>query len=329
MIPYSPPEEEAPIAHRDSPLQSALTLIKAVAGKATTVFLQGESGTGKEVLAHYLHRLSPRKNHAFVAVNCAAIAPTLLEAELFGVKKGAYTGASQDRLGRIRQAQGGTLFLDEIGDMPLEAQTRLLRVLQEKKVGPIGCDEEYPVDFRLVCATHRDLRREVAAGKFREDLFYRLHVFAVTIPPLRERRQDIPLLLTHFLQAWLSAEEAAKALLSFPDSLREYAFPGNVRELRNMAERFAVLSSLGQGWDAGMQTGFRGHPAVKSISPEGLPSHAAGALPNSRISDHRLLQALEACGWHRENTAKSLGICRRTLQYRIARWNRSQKVLYI
>lgn len=318
-----------------SPLEPCLLLLRAAAKTEASVFLRGESGTGKEVLSRYLHWHSARRNGPWVAINCAAIAPSLLEAELFGAVKGAYTGALAHRPGKIRQAHGGTLFLDEIGDMPLEAQSRLLRVLQERRVCPVGGDEEIPVDFRLVCATHRDLKREIERGVFREDLFYRLHVLPISVPALRERPEDIPGLVHRFLSLWLNEEAAAKGLASLPASLRSYRFPGNVRELRNLAERYAVHAGLGQGWleaMAGLHAESGPRATTDRDADRAQAAHSSKpvqALPNSRLNDESLLQALKQCGWHRARAAQSLGISKRTLQYRLARWNREPGLLYI
>ncbi len=318
-----------------SPLESCLLLLRAAAKTEASVFLRGESGTGKEVLSRFLHRHSARAAGPWVAINCAAIAPSLLEAELFGAVKGAFTGALAHRPGKIRQAHGGTLFLDEIGDMPLEAQTRLLRVLQERRVAPVGGDEEIPVDFRLVCATHRDLRREIERGTFREDLFYRLHVLPISVPALRERPGDLPGLMRHFLSLWLNEDAVTKALATLPGSLASYPFPGNVRELRNLAERYSVHTGLGQGWPeamAGLEPDPVSHVSEKGATKEPQRGQVPGlglACPSSRLGDESILQALKQCGWHRARAAQILGISKRTLQYRLARWNREPGLLYI
>ncbi len=222
--------------------QSVRDLIARVAGSPSTVMITGESGTGKEVVARSLHDLSPRRNAHFVPVNCAAIPKDLLESELFGHRKGAFTGASSDRVGRFELAHGGTLFLDEIGDMSLDMQVKLLRVLQERSVDPVGGLRPVPVDVRVVAATHRDLESEIAAGRFREDLYYRLNVLPVHTPPLRERADDIPVLLGHFAKR--HAHSGHKPIQFADDFLRlmtAYPWPGNVRELGNLVDRFSVL----------------------------------------------------------------------------------------
>ena len=222
--------------------QSVRDLIARVAASPSTVMITGESGTGKEVVARSLHDLSPRRNANFVPVNCAAIPKDLLESELFGHRKGAFTGASSDRVGRFELAHGGTLFLDEIGDMSLDMQVKLLRVLQERSVDPVGGLRPVSVDVRVVAATHRDLESEIAAGRFREDLYYRLNVLPVHTPPLRERADDIPVLLGHFAKR--HAQSGHKPIQFAEDFLRlmtTYPWPGNVRELGNLVDRFSVL----------------------------------------------------------------------------------------
>lgn len=319
-----------------SPLEHALRLAQVAARSQCPVFIRGESGTGKEVMAHYLHSQSSRSQKPFVAVNCAAIPESLIESELFGHRKGAFTGAISDHLGKFRLAEGGTLFLDEIGDMPLEIQTRLLRVLQEKTVSPVGDNREYKVDFRLICATHRDLRAEVRAGRFRQDLFFRLDVVEIALPPLRQRSQDIPVLLEHFLTRQLPAEKVCQALKNFPPSLLQYAFPGNIRELKNWVERFLVMSELGWGWSevvnvdeninliCDYQTLTNTLPTPVHTSLIAKSAHARTTdddtrFRNSRVSDSEIYHALNECGHHRAKASNLLGISRRALQYRLAK----------
>ncbi len=306
-----------------SPLEASLRLADAAARWDCPVFLRGESGSGKEVMARYLHARSARAARAFVAVNCAALPHGLIESELFGHRKGAFTGAASDTPGRFRQAEGGTLFLDEIGDMPLEVQTRLLRALQEKKVSPVGEGREYAVDFRLICATHRDLRREVREGRFREDLFYRILVVEIRLPALRERPADIGPLTRHFLAGMLPEKEAEKAWSDFPPAFLSLPFPGNVRELRNLVERYCVQRDLGGGWpDAALAAMDRDTEAERADSlpdppvPKKLPR---GRVRNSRLSDGEILHALDVCGHHRARASILLGITRRALQYRLAK----------
>jgi transcriptional regulator with GAF, ATPase, and Fis domain len=299
----------------DSPMEKILDMAIAVAKRDSPVLLQGESGTGKEVLANILHAHSSRSGGPFMAVNCAAISHGLIESELFGHKRGAFTHAVSDRPGNIRMADGGTLFLDEIGDMPLELQARFLRVLQEKKVRPVGGDEEKSVDFRLVCATHRDLEDEVRLGRFREDLYYRLRVLEVRLPPLRERVVYIPFLLRTFLAEMDSPESVDAAMAELPDSIMTHPFPGNVRELRNLAERYIALRSMGFGWEHTLNT--RPRRAPSSASP--VATAERPGIRNSRLQDEEVIEALEACGFHRGLAAARLGVTRRTLQYHLER----------
>jgi transcriptional regulator with GAF, ATPase, and Fis domain len=225
-------------------LRETMAQVAAVASRNSTVLLLGETGTGKEMIARAIHARSPRAHRALVKVDCAALAPTLIESELFGHVRGAFTGATRERPGRFEQAHGGTVFLDEVGDIPLELQSRLLRVVQDREVDPVGGARPVTVDVRIIAATRRDLREEVAAGRFREDLYYRLAVVPILLPPLRDRLDDIPLLVRHFLAKHapgrsdrMQASDAAVARLTRHD------WPGNVRELENLVERAVVLGA--------------------------------------------------------------------------------------
>ena len=229
----------------DSPaIRRALAQVELVAPAGTTVLILGETGTGKEVIARAVHNLSPRKERTFVKVNCAAIPSGLLEAELFGHERGAFTGAINQKIGRFELADRGTLFLDEIGDIPLELQPKLLRVLQEQEFERLGSNRTQRVDVRVVAATNRDLSRLVADREFRSDLYYRLNVFPIQIPPLRERREDVPLLVRYFVQNF--SRRLNKTVEYVPadamDALVNYAWPGNIRELENLIERAVLLS---------------------------------------------------------------------------------------
>lgn len=238
-------EDEGLVGQSDA-MVSLRQLIKRLAPLPSTILLQGESGVGKEVAARALHSQSPRASQPFVAVNCGAIAQELIESELFGHVKGAFTGANDSRNGLFFYAHGGTLFLDEVGELSGPAQTKLLRVLEERRIRPVGSEREMPVDVRVVAATNRDLAAEVQAGRFRRDLYFRLEVMTLSIPPLRERREDIPLLARHFMH--LLAPQLGLPPLAMPvavvDALLAYPWPGNVRELKNYLERSLILAGF-------------------------------------------------------------------------------------
>lgn len=223
-------------------------LIETIAHSNSTALITGESGTGKELVAQALHAHGPRAQGSFVPINCGAIPRELIESELFGHRKGAFTGAFNHRVGRFELAEGGTLFLDEIGDLPLDMQVKLLRVLQERRILPVGADSEVPIDVRVVAATHKDLEAEVSAGRFREDLYYRINVLPIATTPLRERSEDVLDLLKHYAN---HHAQASKASLSFTprmlDLLTAYDWPGNVRELSNLMDRLSTLFP-GSGW---------------------------------------------------------------------------------
>jgi two-component system, NtrC family, response regulator GlrR len=235
----------AGIITRSAVIEDLLSEAKLVAGSEASVFIHGESGTGKELLASAIHKASARAKRPFVAVNCSAIPEPLLESELFGHSKGSFTGATRDHRGLFQAADGGTLFLDEIGDMPLAFQAKLLRVLQDMQVRPLGSTEAVPVDVRVISATHRNLEEEMAAGRFREDLYYRLNVVTLEIPPLSDRREDIPLLASHFLNQL--AEKSGKRIKGVSpealDVLVRAPWPGNVRQLYNVMEQAVALST--------------------------------------------------------------------------------------
>ncbi len=229
---------------RDPEMQKICRMVEKVAPSSATVLIHGESGTGKELLARALHELSPRRESRFVAINCAAIPETLLESELFGYEKGAYTGAAKQTLGKIETANGGTLFLDEIGDLPMSLQAKLLRFLQERVIERIGGRQEIPVDVRIVCATHESLKEQISEGKFREDLYYRLAEITVDVPPLRARTGDASLLAHAFVHKF-AGEQGRPAMTILPDAaaaIEAYAWPGNVRELENVIKRAVIMA---------------------------------------------------------------------------------------
>jgi transcriptional regulator with PAS, ATPase and Fis domain len=299
---------QAQILHApDSPFALLLRSLRTASRLDSTVLILGESGTGKEICARHLHECSRRAEGPFVALNCAAIPASLLESELFGHERGAFTGAHTQRSGRFEQAHAGTLFLDEIGELSLPAQAALLRVLQERRVCRIGGAEEIEVDFRLVAATHRDLWAMVQAGTFRQDLYFRVHVVAFRVPPLRERMEDIPYLAKGLLSR-ISARLREPSPRLDPAGLQEmmrYDWPGNVRELENMIERYVALHPTGVRLQDLVEDGRRrqSRPPVDPLARE----------------REALRELLSRHGGHRERAAEELGISRRALTYRLQR----------
>ncbi|WP_298270908.1 sigma-54 dependent transcriptional regulator [Geobacter sp.] len=303
-------------------------LIEKVAPSMANILILGESGTGKELVARAIHYNSPRKNKPFVAVNCGAIPETLMESELFGHKKGSFTGAIGDRAGLFEQAEGGTLFLDEIGEVPLQLQAKLLRVLQEKEFRRIGGIADQKADVRIVAASNRNLEEQVRENSFREDLFYRLNVVQLQMPPLRERSDDIPLLVNHFFRKYLptphDGEFVTPAALKL---LMSYAFPGNVRELENLVERCAVLGNHeidvaclpSQVRGTQLQSGASCDEFV--IPPEGMDLE--GYLDG--IEKKILLQALDRSGGVKKKAAELLGLTFRSFRYRLAKFGMDEE----
>lgn len=290
----------------DSPsIREVLGLAQKVALSNTTVLLQGENGTGKELLARYIHNQSPRRDKPFIAVNCAAIPLELLESELFGHEKGSFTGAFNLRKGRFELAHQGTIFLDEVGDLPLAVQAKILRVLQEREFERLGGNETIRVDVRIVGATNQDLVKLVRENKFREDLYYRLNVFQIFLPPLRQRREDIPVLADHFLKYF--CRETKKNLAGFtPEviaSMLNYSWPGNIRELQNVIERAVVVAS-GKTVDNIMLQDISSHPERLSGIPADVPWEDAQRL----FKKEYLERALGSHDWNQRQTAKTLKI---------------------
>ena len=295
-------------------LRQVLKQVETVAPTASTVLIRGETGTGKELIARALHELSPRKDRTFVKLNCAAIPTGLLESELFGYEKGAFTGAISQKIGRFELANRGTLFLDEVGDIPPELQPKLLRVLQEQEFERLGGTKTIKVDVRLIAATHRDLGKMVADGRFREDLFYRLSVFPVMLPPLRERRDDIPRLVRHFTQGF--ARRVGRRIESIPtavmDALVRYSWPGNVRELQNVIERAVILSS-----GKSLHVPLGDLPSMDTQAPA-PPAGAPVTLADAE-REH-VVGALRETGWivgGPKGAAARLGMKRSTLQQKM------------
>jgi len=296
-----------------------------IAPSRATVLLRGESGTGKELLAQRIFEGSPRAGKPFIKVNCAALSESLIESELFGHEKGAFTGALQRRPGRFELADGGTIFLDEVGDLPLPVQVKLLRVLQEMSFERVGGLETLSVDLRVIAATHRNLEKAIADGLFRQDLYYRLNVVPLYIPPLRERREDIPLLVEHFMQRFNLENGKQVALASdVIGVLSRYDWPGNVRELENCLERLVVLSGVAQvklgDIPRGMQAYFDDIREVSRPLAEGRRSSVPIAVKIEDMEKEALRQALERCGWVKARAARRLGFTPRQVAYKIRKY---------
>ncbi len=296
-----------------SPTMKALFRdLAKVARRDVTVLVRGESGAGKELVAHAIHLASKRSKGPFRAINCAALPPTLLESELFGHVRGAFTGAVRDNPGHFRAADGGTLFLDEIGELPLELQAKLLRVLQERSVIPVGGRDPVPVDVRIVSATHRSLREEVAAGRFRADLMYRLRVVPLFLPPLRARREDVAPLVERFLARLADDERRVEHVSAGALRLLEsYDWPGNVRELQNVVEHAFVMGDGPVLLESDLPPELRGEES--SAARANVPPPMNAKTPE----EQRILRALERAGGHRGRAAASLGMSRSTLWRKI------------
>ncbi len=302
------------------PMMELLEMIRYVAPTEATVLVAGESGTGKELVAESLHRNSERRDGPFIKVNCAALAESLLESELFGHEKGAFTGADRKREGKFVQADGGTLFLDEIGETSQAMQVKLLRVLQEQELQLVGGEETVKVDVRIIAATNRDLEEEVKKGAFREDLYYRLNVVMLTVPPLRERQEDIPLLVDHFVRKFAEKNRRSVECITpaCMDLLCRYPWPGNVRELENAIERGVIL--------------MRGDQLTEKSLPltvQRLDTIAAGAAADERPASlfeaekSMILQTLAETSGNKSEAARRLGITRKTLQNKLHKYDES------
>ncbi len=306
----------AGIAGRSAAMQELVNMVETVAPSEATVLITGESGTGKELAARAIQAASTRRDKPFVTVNCAALSESLLESELFGHEKGAFTGADRRREGRFRQADGGTLFLDEIGELPLPLQAKLLRALQQGEVQRVGSDTPLTVDVRVIAATNRNLKAEVEAGRFREDLFYRLNVIALEVPPLRARRDDIPVLAAVFLERFARANR--KTIKGFTpqamDRLVKYAWPGNVRELENAVER-AVILCMGE------YIGERDLPlTVRGTDDTARPAAELAGLTLEEVERRAIRATLREVDDNKSEAARRLGITRSTLHNKLKRY---------
>ncbi len=296
--------------------------IEKLARNQAPVFIRGESGTGKEVIARLIHGLGARAAGPFVPVNCGAISPELMESEFFGHRKGSFTGATADKEGLFQAARGGTLFLDEVGELPLAMQVKLLRAIQERAVRPVGAHAEEPVDVRILSASHQDLSRLVAEGKFRQDLYFRINVITLRVPPLRERVEDIPELAEHILAKLADREGGAPRRLSAAAlaALQAHAFPGNVRELENLLERACALceGDVIDVADIDLQPACLAMPlADPAAAAEGAAGEAADDSDDER---RRILRALDETRWNRSAAARKLGMTLRQLRYRLQKW---------
>ncbi|MGQ9687413.1 MAG: sigma-54-dependent transcriptional regulator [Desulfobaccales bacterium] len=306
------------IIYQSPKMAELINLAARIAPSQATVLIQGETGTGKELFARLIHQLSPRADGPLIAVNCAAIPETLLESELFGHERGAFTGAVQRRLGRVEQAHGGTLFLDEVSEIPLTIQVKLLRFLQEREFQRIGGERTLKADVRLISATHQDLSAMVKQGSFREDLLYRLNVVTLRIPALRERREDISLLIDHFLKRF--AKENRKAIDGLSrearDLLIKYEYPGNVRELENILERAVVIcrGPVISSEDLPFQEAGAGDTEAASSKPDSL-QRAVEDLERRMIRE-----ALEKAGFNQTQAAGLLGLSERMLRYKLKKY---------
>lgn len=333
--PIRPREEKVSIVAKSLEIRQLISVLGNIAPLDSTVLLYGESGSGKEVFTHYIHEHSSRADKPLVAVNCAAFPENLIEAELFGYEKGSFTGANREgKVGLVEAADGGTLFLDEINSLPLSVQGKVLRMIEEKSVQRIGAVRAKPVDFRLIAATNRDLRAMVQEGTFREDLYYRLHVIPITIPPVRSRKDDIVPLCLHFLEYFCKKYDLKK---SFSDrvleEVQQYDWPGNVREIRNFVERMVVMTPPAAVMISSIPSGMLNDALADTErgAEEPLPG-TVQPLPGTRnaaaLDRETILAALAACGGNRGKTAEYLGISRRYLQYKIREYHISPRCRY-
>lgn len=327
IYPVTQAEEDTLLVGRSRPMLRMISLLQRVAPTMTTVLLLGESGVGKECVAQYIHQYSSRSRLPFVIVDCGILGENLIESELFGHEKGAFTGAAGRKKGLFEAAHGGTLFIDEIAELPLALQTKLLRVLESGTIRRIGGTEYINVDVRVVAATNRDLRAMVERGEFRQDLYYRLSAFPVKIPALRERPDDIPALAEHFLARMEEGDRHLPLSPAVIEKLLSYDYPGNVRELRNITERADILS-----YEQVMRPEhivFEGPRRMKDEAGEGEPVPRRGRKllnrRNGRLSESEVMEALEACDGHRGKAADWLGVSERTLYRYVKRLRQTER----
>jgi two-component system NtrC family response regulator len=310
------------IIGRSKGINEVYRLIENLKDSCTTVLIQGESGTGKELVAQTIHQTSTRRNRPFVAVNCGAIPENLIESELFGHERGAFTTAMYQRKGKFEIAHGGTLFLDEIGELDRELQVKLLRVLQEKEFQRVGGNRSYKTDVRIIAATSRDLKKAVQAGHFRDDLFYRLNVVPIHIPPLRERREDIPLLLDHFVKEFSKDMDRSAPLLApeVRSLLLDYSYQGNVRELTNIVERLFVICSNGKITCHDLPEEVREEAVATQGSIKLLKELPNNGVPLQELEKELILKTLKMTSWNKAAAARMLGMTRRLLYLRLAQY---------
>jgi len=310
----------------DPAMRQLVELLQRVAPSNAIVTVLGESGTGKELVARALHEASPRAGQPFVPINCGALPAAVIESELFGHEKGAFTGADSRRRGAFEEAHGGTLFLDEVGELPLELQARLLRVLDSGEVKPVGASRPFHVDVRVVAATHRELRAWARQGKFREDLYYRLGTMPLVLPPLRSRRSDIRGLAEHFLRLHVPQGQTVKLTAAALARLQQHTWPGNVRELRNVVHR-ALLVRKGLHLDAGdilFEEAFHRAPEDTEGPPLELPEGVTLEQMMQRLERQLIESTLRRCGNHKDRAAKELGLARSSLFKRLKEWGLGQ-----
>jgi Nif-specific regulatory protein len=304
------------VVGRSARMRAVFEFLRVIGNSESTVLITGESGTGKEVTANLIHQSGRRKHRAFVAVSCALFTETLIESELFGHERGAFTGAIKDRPGRFELADGGTIFLDDIDDVPLSMQVKLLRVIQNRTVERLGGTRTVPVNVRIIAGTKRDLKQMVADGTFREDLFYRLNVLPVALPPLRERREDIPVLIDHFIQRYFRrrGEDEPKISDAVKEAFMRYHWPGNVRELENVVERATLVC------EGNVIHGYHLPPTLQTAEGSGTVTkmnldQAVGSFEKDLIQD-----ALKTCRGNRARAARLLDTTERILGYKVKKY---------